>query len=154
MPQTFEGSDADADNLKLLKHRAAEYVGIWKNVIEWIPDGTSLSFNQLVYWKTIEFDNKRGRATLAGDAAHPMTPQRGRGLNHAIYDVANLVIALNKVQKGELHLNDALNDYGDEIVKRGGDAVEESLLNTQMVHDWNSLRRSPLMVRSLVRDKA
>ncbi|PMD41049.1 hypothetical protein L207DRAFT_348528 [Hyaloscypha variabilis F] len=74
MLPTFEGSDADADKLKLLKNRAAEYVGIWKNAIEWIPDGTSLSFNHFVYWKTIEFDNKRGRATLAGDAAYPMTP--------------------------------------------------------------------------------
>jgi 2-polyprenyl-6-methoxyphenol hydroxylase-like FAD-dependent oxidoreductase len=105
-----------------------------------------------VYWKTIEFDNKAGRATLAGDAAHPMTPQRGQGLNHAICDVANLVSALNKAQKGELSLNDAVSKYDTEMIKRGGDEVQAALVNTKMVHDWNSLLQSPLVGKSASRE--
>jgi 2-polyprenyl-6-methoxyphenol hydroxylase-like FAD-dependent oxidoreductase len=150
MPKGFQGSDAE--KLKMLKLRAAEYDSIWKNAIEWVPEGTPLDFNKLLYWKTIKFDNRGGRATLAGDAAHPMTPQRGQGLNHAICDVANLSSALYKVQQGELSLNDAISGYDSEMVKRGGDEVEEALLNTKMVHDWNSLMQSPLMSKSVARN--
>lgn len=127
-------------------------MGIWKNAIEWIPEGTPVGFNKLEYWKTIGFDNKGGRATLAGDAAHPMTPQRGQGLNHAICDVANLASALNKAQKGELSLNDAVSEYDTEMIKRGGDEVQAALVNTKMVHDWNFLLQSPLMSKSATRE--
>jgi 2-polyprenyl-6-methoxyphenol hydroxylase-like FAD-dependent oxidoreductase len=147
MPKDFKGSDVE--KLKLLKDKAAEYVGIWKDAIEWIPEGTPVGFNQLVYWKPVEFDNRGGRATLAGDAAHPMTPQRGQGLNHAICDAANIVAALGKVQKGELSLNDAISEYDTEMVKRGGDEVQVSLVNTQMFHNWKSIMQSPLMRRSV-----
>jgi 2-polyprenyl-6-methoxyphenol hydroxylase-like FAD-dependent oxidoreductase len=149
MPKDFKGSDVE--KLKMLKSRAAEYVGIWKNAIEWVPEGTPVGFNELVYWKTVEFDNRGGRATLAGDAAHPMTPQRGQGLNHAICDVANLVAALDKAQKGETSLNDAISEYDTEMIKRGGDEVQEALVNTKMIHDWNSLLQSPLMNKATAR---
>jgi 2-polyprenyl-6-methoxyphenol hydroxylase-like FAD-dependent oxidoreductase len=105
-----------------------------------------------VYWKTVRFDNKGGRATLAGDAAHLMILQRGQGLNYAICDVANLVSALNKAQKGELSLNDAVSEYDTEMIKRGGDEVQKALVNTKMVHDWNSLLQSPLMSKSVARE--
>ncbi|KAE9368129.1 FAD/NAD(P)-binding domain-containing protein [Stipitochalara longipes BDJ] len=126
MPKDFKGSDSD--KLRLLKSRAAEYVGIWKNAFH-----------------RVDFDNKGGRATLAGDAAHPMTPQRGQGLNYAICDVANLVAALTKAQKGELSLNDAVREYDAEMLKRGGNEVQEALLNAKMIHDWNSILQSPSM---------
>jgi 2-polyprenyl-6-methoxyphenol hydroxylase-like FAD-dependent oxidoreductase len=150
MPKDFKASDVD--KLKLLKCRAAEYVGVWKDAIEWIPEGTPVSFNELMYWKTVEFDNKRGRATLAGDAAHPMTPQRGQGLNHAICDVANLVSALGKVQEERLPLSEAINEYDTEMVKRGANEVQEALVNTKMIHDWNSLLQSPLLSKSVARE--
>jgi 2-polyprenyl-6-methoxyphenol hydroxylase-like FAD-dependent oxidoreductase len=37
-----------------------------------------------------------------------MILQNGQGLNYAICDMANLVLALNKARKGELGLNDAI----------------------------------------------
>jgi len=150
MPKDFEGTEAE--KLKLLKSRAADFVGIWKNAIEWIPEGTPSSFNRLAYWKPIDFDNRGGRTTLAGDAAHPMTPQRGQGLNHAICDVVNLVAALAKAQKRELSLNDAVSEYDAEMVKRGAKEVQDSLVNTHMLHDWNSFSQSPLMSKSVARD--
>jgi 2-polyprenyl-6-methoxyphenol hydroxylase-like FAD-dependent oxidoreductase len=149
MPKGFKGSDVE--KLKLLKDKAAEYIGIWKDAIMWIPEGTPVGFNQLVYWKTVEFDNRGGRATLAGDAAHPMMPQRGQGLNHAICDAANLVAAMSKVQKGELSLKDAVSDYDAEMIKRGGDEVQVSLVNTQMFHDWKTVMQSPLISKSVGR---
>ncbi|RDW56591.1 hypothetical protein BP5796_13056 [Coleophoma crateriformis] len=87
------------------------------------------------------------RATLAGDAAHPMTPQRGQGFNHAVCDVYNLVAELRKMQTEGLSLEGAVNAYTDEMVKRGGDEVEAALLNTQMVHDWDRAMQSPLFTK-------
>ena len=149
MPIDFK--ESNAEKLKLLKSRAVEYVGIWKDAIDWIPDGTALSFNRLVYWKPIEFDNKQGRATLAGDAAHPMTPQRGQGLNHAICDAAKLVAALAMTRKRELSLSQAVSEYDSEMIKRGGDEVKESLVNTHMFHDWTAFSQSPIMRKSVAK---
>lgn len=49
--------------------------------------------NVLPYWPTRGWPGHpaRGRVTLAGDAAHPMTPHRGQGLNNAILDCRDLV---------------------------------------------------------------
>ncbi|KUJ18827.1 FAD/NAD(P)-binding domain-containing protein [Mollisia scopiformis] len=149
MPQDFSGGEAE--RLRLFKMKAAEYVGAWKNAIEWTPEGTPVEFNNLVYWKTVDFDNRGGRETLAGDAAHPMTPQRGQGLNHAVCDAVNLVSALSKVQKGEMNLKEAVTEYDTEMIKRGGDEMEAALLNTKMVHDWKSLLQSPLVSKSVAR---
>jgi len=149
MPENFQGSDVE--KLQFLKSRAAEYVGVWKNIIEWVPEGTPVSLNKLVYWQTVAFENREGRATLAGDAAHPMTQHRGQGLNHAICDVANLVAALKKVYNAELTLKDAISEYDTEMVKRGGEEVQAALLNAQMLHDWDALMRSDLLNKSVER---
>jgi 2-polyprenyl-6-methoxyphenol hydroxylase-like FAD-dependent oxidoreductase len=80
-----------------------------------------------------------------------MTQHRGQGLNHAICDIANLVSVLNKANKGEFTLKDAIDEYDAEMIKRGGDEVQAALVNAQMLHDWNSLMQSDLMSKSVSR---
>ncbi|RDW88035.1 hypothetical protein BP6252_00067 [Coleophoma cylindrospora] len=149
MPYDFVGDNAA--RMKLFKERATLVAEPWKSCIEWLPDSTRVYFDNQVYWKSIPFDTRAGRATLAGDAAHPMTPQRGQGFNHAVCDVYNLVAELKKMHTEGLSLEGAVDAYTGEMVKRGGDEVEAALLNTQMVHDWDRAMQSPLFTKSWTR---
>ena len=38
-----------------------------------IPSGATIWCDRLAEWRTIPWDNRNARVTLAGDAAHPMT---------------------------------------------------------------------------------
>jgi 2-polyprenyl-6-methoxyphenol hydroxylase-like FAD-dependent oxidoreductase len=59
----------------VLKKKVSENCGEpFKSAIEWIPDDTTTIVGRITYWVTEPWDNHGGRVTLAGDAAHPMTP--------------------------------------------------------------------------------
>ena len=150
MPPDFRGNDAE--RMQLLGERVSECVDPWKSAVDWIPEGTRVSFNNLAYWKTQEFVIMGGRVTRAGDAAHPMTPQRGQGLNHAICDVINLANMLHKVSREQESLSGAIKANDIEIVKRGSEEVQAALVNTKMIRDWDTLMHSPVFAKSINRD--
>lgn len=119
-----------AERLSYLKAEAqsSEVMEPFRSVIEQIPEGTMVFCDELVCWEPVPFDSHQGRATLAGDAAHPMTPQRGQGLNHAICDLGNLVRELCEVRDGAKGLEEAIESYGAEMVDRGSEEVKAALL--------------------------
>ncbi|KAI9807525.1 MAG: hypothetical protein M1825_005465 [Sarcosagium campestre] len=144
--------DASLDNagrVAQVKARAAELAEPFRSAYLWIPDDTQMTSNNIGYWVSIPWDNRGGRATLAGDAAHPMPPHRGQGLNHAICDAANLVSAIKKANSGEAYLADTIQAYEDEMIPRGADEVNGSKQNALMVMDWDRLMQSPMMTRGL-----
>jgi hypothetical protein len=49
-------------------------------------------------------------------------------------------------------LAEAVMKYEEELWPRGNDAVIASKENTNMIHDWESLWRSPLFVEGLTKD--
>ena len=77
---------------------------------------------------------------------------RGQGLNHAINDSVNFVAALQKVQKGEASLEEAISAYDDEVVKRGADEVVLSKQSGLMFLNWDQLMNSPVMKAGLSRN--
>ena len=84
-----------AAGLEELKEIAQSLAEPWRSSILWIPEGTEIPEpSSVAYWPTSEWDNKAGLITLAGDAAHPLPPHRGQGLNHCIQDVSNLLTAI------------------------------------------------------------
>ncbi|KAK4449771.1 hypothetical protein QBC34DRAFT_350306 [Podospora aff. communis PSN243] len=99
----------------------------FRSAIMWIPETASLTINQLHYWATVPWDNKRGRVTLAGDAAHCMLPNRGQGLNHALGDVDKMITEFTKIRDNGVSLQDALKHYEEEVFVRGRKAALESL---------------------------
>lgn len=73
---------------------------------------------------------KTTRVTLLGDAAHTMTTQRGLGANTAFADAADLMRALTQVEAPW----QALAEYEEKMIKRGFEAIKQSLQGTEMIH--------------------
>ena len=77
---------------------------------------------------------------------------RGHGLSHAIDDSVNFVAALQKVQKGEASLEEAISAYDDEVVKRGADEVVSCKQSALMILNWDQFMKSPVMEAGLNRN--
>lgn len=60
-------------SLENLKKKAATFAEPFRSANLWIPEGTPIHENKISYWMPIPWDDRNGRITLAGDAAHPMT---------------------------------------------------------------------------------
>lgn len=108
--------------------------------------------NRLGYWPTKPWDGK-GLVTLAGDSAHPMTFHRGQGLNNAITDAADLLQHLRAMkEKTPAELRLAVLRYEHDLFLRGKEAVLASNENTNAVHDWATVLKSPLFTGGLTRE--
>ncbi|EME38964.1 hypothetical protein DOTSEDRAFT_66932 [Dothistroma septosporum NZE10] len=147
-----DGSD-DLSHIGLsqLKAEAAESFGepfstAWTK----IPEGTALPANKISIWPPLAIpdDIFKGKVVLLGDAAHAMSFHRGQGLNHGIADAAKLVMSLAAVQKGQKASAElAVLEYETEMIKRAGEEVAISKMNTEMMHDWEKMQASPFMQR-------
>ena len=91
---------------------------------------------------------RSGRALLAGDAAHLMSPAGGQGMNTGLQDAANLGWKLAGVLRGTL--DEAILDSYDDERRRAVHAVTRS---TSMQTRWGALTKpSQLALRdTLVR---
>ncbi|KAK2614016.1 hypothetical protein N8I77_000877 [Diaporthe amygdali] len=91
------------------------------------------------------WDNRGGRVTLAGDAAHSMVPQRGQGLNNALQDAAHLVDAIKSVLITQQHtLKDAIDAYENEMKPRGSREVHLSLEQARKASSSKAIKESPI----------
>lgn len=77
-----------------------------------------------------------------------MSFHRDQGLNHGIVDAAKLTEMLAAVQQGQkAHVELAVLEYESEMIKRAGEEIQISTMNTEMMHDWERLQASPFMQR-------
>lgn len=131
---------------RIVKEKGSNLQEPFRSAILWIPDEVSLPYVDVGYWVAKPWDSRGGRVTLAGDAAHPMPPYRGQGLNHAILDASNFVEAMKKVRDGETQQETATKEYGDEVAKRGAEETVMSVKNAHMVSGV-SLREEILLTK-------
>ncbi|KAJ5393821.1 uncharacterized protein N7487_011462 [Penicillium crustosum] len=119
------------------KELARRFVDPWRSVFEWMPPRS----------------RGLGRVTLAGDAAHPMTFQRGQGLNHAMKDAYTACKAIESFwNSGDFTIEEraaAIQAYEEEMVMRTGEEVRLSEESTVKLHDWSSVMQSPLTKQGL-----
>jgi len=73
---------------------------------------------------------RTSRVTLLGDAAHAMTTHRGLGANIAFADASDLVRAFAHVE-ASWH---ALAEYEENMIKRGFEAIKQSMQSSEMIH--------------------
>ncbi|KIW90881.1 uncharacterized protein Z519_08664 [Cladophialophora bantiana CBS 173.52] len=134
-------------SLANLKAKAETMGEPFRSANLWIPEGTTVHSNNLSYWIPRPWDTRKGRILLAGDAAHPMTFQRGQGLNHGIADARSLVLKYKDALAGITTFEEAAAAYQAELVDRAGEEVRLSKENTEMLHDWERMAKSPIMQR-------
>jgi 2-polyprenyl-6-methoxyphenol hydroxylase-like FAD-dependent oxidoreductase len=145
----------DAQRLQQVKELSKSFADPWKSAFEWTPDNHSVWYLGLTDWDPAleghRWDNHDGRVTMVGDAVHPMTYQRGQGLNHSITDAGKLTVAIKAVfeETDRAKRGEIITAFEDEMIARGGEEVRTSTTNTGMLHNWESVMKSPVMTAGL-----
>lgn len=144
---------SNTQRLRQVKELAKDFTDPWKSAFSWLPDEHDVWHICLTDFDLAaekhRWNNHEGRVTLAGDAAHAMTTQRGQGLNHSMTDAANLCKAIKHVMAGTGALDREIKSYELEMVARAGEEVRVSALNTEMLHNWNMALGSPMLMSGL-----
>ena len=65
--------DGQVDRLALMKGNADRFAEPFHSALSKLPDNNPVWYIDLAHWEPIPWDNREGRVTLGGDAAHPMT---------------------------------------------------------------------------------
>ncbi|CRL28765.1 Aromatic-ring hydroxylase-like [Penicillium camemberti] len=139
------------------KELARRFVDPWRSVFEWMSPDQEVWYSKLRNWDPSllehRWDNRQGRVTLAGDAAHPMTFQRGQGLNHAMKDAYTACKAIESFwNRGDFTIEEraaAIQAYEEEMIMRTGEEVRLSEESTVKLHNWSSVMQSPLIKHGL-----
>ncbi|KAJ5415585.1 hypothetical protein N7465_004280 [Penicillium sp. CMV-2018d] len=139
------------------KELARRFVDPWRSVFEWMSPDQEVWYSKLRNWDPSllehRWDNRQGRVTLAGDAAHPMTFQRGQGLNRAMKDAYTACKAIESFwNRGDFTIEEraaAIQAYEEEMVMRTGEEVRLSEESTVKLHNWSSVMQSPLIKNGL-----
>jgi len=151
--QQKTASWTEADRLRQAKQFSKHYADPWKSAYDWLPDDHPVSYHSMSDWdpgaEGHHWDNHRGLVTLAGDAAHTMTYQRGQGLNHSITDARKLTDAIQSFIQGQSSQDASIADYEKEMVTRAGEEVRLSTKNTAMLHNWEMVTKSPVMTNGM-----
>jgi 2-polyprenyl-6-methoxyphenol hydroxylase-like FAD-dependent oxidoreductase len=64
----------NAARFEQVKAFASEFAEPFRSATLAMPANTIVTYNTMAYWVSVPWDNRGGRVTLAGDAAHPMPP--------------------------------------------------------------------------------
>lgn len=132
------------NRLERLRAHMEGWADPYKSLVEWLPDDIPIGADQLRIWHPKKWDNRDGRVTLAGDAAHSMTFHRGQGGNLAIKDADEFVKRMVDVKEGRMTLKEAMDEYDKGVVARG-EEVEISRLQAAAFHDYENFDNSPVM---------
>lgn len=72
---TDDYPQSNKERVQMFRRLASNYCEPVKYLSEWVGDDTHMFPDRFRYWSNPSpWDNHAGRLTLAGDAAHPMTP--------------------------------------------------------------------------------
>ncbi|KAK3688802.1 hypothetical protein B0T22DRAFT_535894 [Podospora appendiculata] len=115
----------------------------FRTAIQAIPADANVFVTQLSYWPTVPWDNRGGRVTLAGDAAHSILPTRAQGLNEALSDVDQIITQFIKIKDKGLTVEDALRVYEDDVFVRGRKAALASVEDTKALTQVRDMQSTP-----------
>ncbi|CAF3568889.1 unnamed protein product [Fusarium graminearum] len=137
----------DAERLAYMKQRAIEFNPVLRDVVHAIPEGSEVIEIVLQDWPCLPWDNRSGKITLAGDAAHAMTMYRGEAANHGILDAYRLTKALEAVYNQEEDCKKAIDEYETELRERTSVAVLLSRQACLDAHDWEGLNANSAVLK-------
>jgi 2-polyprenyl-6-methoxyphenol hydroxylase-like FAD-dependent oxidoreductase len=137
-----------ASRTAFFKSRAEHWAEPWRTAAREMPGDITFSTDRCTIWTPSSSWSGSlfaGVVTIAGDAAHPMAPHRGQGLNNALQDATHLVEQMQAVAAGNKTLTDAVQAYEDEMRPRAVEEIPISLKQAQMVHNFDTLMQSPMV---------
>lgn len=137
----------DRERVAEMKRRAAEFHPLLRGVVESIPDSCLVNEIALQDWPCPNWDNRNGRVTLIGDAAHAMTMYRGEAANHGILDAYHMSRELEAMYSGEKSTEEAIESYEKEMVARAGPAVLLSRQACLDAHDYHGLNENSAVLK-------
>ena len=143
LPEGLRAGQAALDHLKATTTTLA---APFQSFVDWSPEGSECYIDEMKTWVPRAFDNRGGRITLAGDAAHPMLLYRGQGFQHAILDAGQYVDALVRVHQGAGTREQAVAAYDADMIERGATAVKQSLQEAEFSMDPKTVHKM-LMAR-------
>ncbi|KAL5365192.1 hypothetical protein BJX96DRAFT_179618, partial [Aspergillus floccosus] len=149
-----EVADSDEARLVNMKRRAEGFVPFLHETVQKIPDGTPVTEIKLADWECLDWDNRDGRVTLAGDAAHAMTMYRGEAANHGLLDAYWLVHAIEQIYSGKADAKTALDTYEKEMRQRTKRAVRLSRQACHDAHAWEQLNETSAILTKRAIDGA
>ena len=130
--------------MKRMKQLSSEFCEPFRSAFSWVKDDTYIFPDRFASWNSSAlWDNHSGRITLAGDAAHPMTPFRGQGLNNALQDSASFCEALQSISEDK-SLKEAIDVYDKEVYQRGVREIQISLKVGYATHHLDNFLKSTL----------
>ncbi|KUJ11554.1 monooxygenase [Mollisia scopiformis] len=142
---------SNEERLAMVRRAASQLSEPFRSANLWMPDDTIVNTDPISYWVSIPFGDHQGRVTLCGDAAHPLPPHRGQGLQHCILDASNLVSAVAKIKREQGNKESLIADYTEEMIERGAEEVKLSVQTALTVHDWAVFMESPLMKHGITK---
>ncbi|CAO1597536.1 hypothetical protein XANCAGTX0491_001343 [Xanthoria calcicola] len=149
------------ERIKLMKELVNGWANPFRDCIMNIPANADIKTIPLEDFvpKNALWNNKDGRATLIGDAAHAMTMFRGDAANHGIIDVSVLlsnilstIPSASTASSTEAKpLKQAVDNYEAEMIQRTTPAVLTSRRACLDAHDYKSITdQSPLVSRRVM----
>ncbi|PNY29230.1 Tetracycline resistance protein from transposon [Tolypocladium capitatum] len=130
-----------------MKRRAAEFNPVLRNVVNSIPPSAAILTIAPQDWPCQPWDNRGGRVTLVGDAAHAMTMYRGEAGNHGILDAYHLYMAIREIYTGEKTMQVAVDEYEAEMTERSAAAVLLSRQACLDAHDFHGLNENSAVLK-------
>ncbi|KAG5655620.1 hypothetical protein KAF25_003957 [Fusarium avenaceum] len=137
----------DKERLVYMKQRATEFNSVLRDVVHAIPEGSEVIEIVLQDWPCPPWDNRNGRITLAGDAAHAMTMYRGEAANHGILDAYRLAKALEAMYHQGKNPKETVDNYETELRERTSVAVLLSRQACLDAHDWAGLNENSAVLK-------
>nr|POE93534.1 fad-dependent monooxygenase cctm [Quercus suber] len=175
-------ADSSEDRLRHFKRLGATYAEPFRSAMAMVDERTFVPYDRLKYWaEPTLWDNRNGRVTLAGDAAHPFPPREFlldqewllRTLSilaSACQDVTEKRLRTDRGQglnnsfqdaanlvktladhPAESPLTDRMSSYDMEVLERGKREIEMSCQQAYASTHWDSFLRSPAVQFGLKR---
>lgn len=148
--EPIEIPPTDKEKFNLLRKISATWTSPFRDAVGNIPESSPLLAIKIEDRdpSAEPWDNLGGRATLVGDAAHPMTMYRGEACNHNIKDVEGFIEA---VMEHKLDFRKACISYEKKMIDRTSLAVLASRQACLHAHEHEKIDgESPLISKRAI----
>ncbi|KAI4113474.1 MAG: hypothetical protein LQ345_005560 [Seirophora villosa] len=158
MQKPLDIPDANEERVRLMKELVDGWTNPFHECVMHIPADAEIKAIALEDFVPRHgmWDNRDGRVTLMGDAAHAMTMYRGEAYNHGVADISvllsNLLTTFSSTSEASPPpLKQAIDTYEAEMIQRTATAVLTSRRACLDAHQYDRINdQSPIVSRRVM----